>query len=143
MSLILLYVLTLIHFIPGFVFPRPRVAFFYGGDVHSVRFCRRSRAMYTSERQNFRSRVRSPTSFTPMGISLKNSINSILVRKRTNFILKNEFFFKDPEDVKPHSTRPPTRYVYCVCSNKRACPWEHFKILVEAIDQLPTSLQQK
>ena len=32
--------------------------------------------------------------------------------KKNELFLKNELFFKDPEDNKSRSTRPPTRYIY-------------------------------
>ena len=38
--------------------------------------------------------------------------NSILVRYRTNFFLKNVLFFKDPEDVYSRSARPSASYTY-------------------------------
>ena len=53
---------------------------------------------------------------------------------------KGRVFFKDPKYVNLRSARPPVSYTYWVRSNKRACPWKQFDTLVEAIDQLPTSL---
>ena len=70
-------------------------------------------------------------------------VSQVFSEKKKVFVFKNELFFEDPEDVKSRSTRPPERYIYWVCANERACSWEHFDILVEAIDQLPTPFQQK
>ena len=38
--------------------------------------------------------------------------NSVLVKLRTNFVLKCEFIFKDPEDVESRSARPLASHTY-------------------------------
>ena len=54
--------------------------------------------------------------------------------------IKNEIVFKEQENVNSRSARPSANYTYCICLNERACPWEQFSTLVEAMDQLPTAL---
>ena len=60
--------------------------------------------------------------------------------------IKSEVIFierKDPEGVNSRSARPSASCTYWVYSNERVWPCKQFNILVGAIDQLPTPLQQK
>ena len=60
-----------------------------------------------------------------------------------NFFFLRTSFSSKIQNTLIHLAHPFPGFTFWVCSNKRGWPWEQFKILVVAIDQLPTPLQQK